>query len=260
MRLLFLKMPITLSLKNFRCWENQTFTFQDRGIILLSGISGKGKSTILNAILYIITGNMKNIVTVGKDKLEVTLEIDDMIITRSKQPTRFFVKKNNIIYEEDEAQILINNLFGGDFKHTSYIDQDNINSFVYLSPESKMTFLRNLLLNSEKIDLLKDNIKKNLELSKKEVIQEDSKLSTFKSFLPQIFEYKIQKRLITLSNYEETLKTQQQNIEICIKNKTKLLSKLELLEKDYKTISNFLYYHLNKMISKKNYNLFYQLT
>jgi len=239
MRLLFLKMPITLSLKNFRCWENQTFTFQDRGIILLSGISGKGKSTILNAILYIITGNMKNIVTVGKDKLEVTLEIDDMIITRSKQPTRFFVKKNNIIYEEDEAQILINNLFGGDFKHTSYIDQDNINSFVYLSPESKMTFLRNLLLNSEKIDLLKDNIKKNLELSKKEVIQEDSKLSTFKSFLPQIFEYKIQKRLITLSNYEETLKTQQQNIEICIKNKIKLLSKLELLEKDYKKYIQF---------------------
>ena len=150
-------MSITLSLKNFRCWENQTFTFKDRGIILLSGISGKGKSTILNAILYIITGNMKNIVTVGKDKLEVTLEIDDMIITRSKQPTRFFVKKNNIIYEEDEAQILINDLFGSDFKHTSYIDQDNIYSFVYLSPESKMTFLRNLLLNSAKIDLLKDN-------------------------------------------------------------------------------------------------------
>ena len=224
-------MSITLSLKNFRCWENQTFTFKDRGIILLSGISGKGKSTILNAILYIITGNMKNIVTVGKDKLEVTLEIDDMIITRSKQPTRFFVKKNNIIYEEDEAQILINDLFGSDFKHTSYIDQDNIYSFVYLSPESKMTFLRNLLLNSAKIDLLKDNIKKNLELSKKEVIKEDSKLSTFK--------YKIQKRLITLSNYEETLQTQQQNMEICIKNKTKLLSKLELLEKDYKKYIQF---------------------
>ena len=232
-------MSITLSLKNFRCWENQTFTFKDRGIILLSGISGKGKSTILNAILYIITGNMKNIVTVGKDKLEVTLEIDDMIITRSKQPTRFFVKKNNIIYEEDEAQILINDLFGSDFKHTSYIDQDNIYSFVYLSPESKMTFLRNLLLNSAKIDLLKDNIKKNLELSKKEVIKEDSKLSTYKSFLPQIIEYKIQKRLITLSNYEETLQTQQQNMEICIKNKTKLLSKLELLEKDYKKYIQF---------------------
>jgi hypothetical protein len=224
---------ITLSLKNFRCWENQIFTFKDKGIILLSGISGKGKSTILNAILYLITGNMKNIVTSGKDTLEVSLQIDNITITRSK-PTRFTVKKDDIIYEEDEAQTIINNLFGTDFKHTSYIDQDNLYSFVYLSPESKMTFLRNLLLHSEKIDTLKDRIKKNLDLSKKQVIQEDSKLSTFQSFSPQPFDYKIQKRVISVSNYQETLQHQEQNIETCIKNKKKLQSKLESLEEQYK--------------------------
>ncbi len=228
----FLKM-ITLSLKNFRCWENQIFTFKDKGIILLSGISGKGKSTILNAILYLITGNMKNIVTSGKDSLEVSLQIDNITITRSK-PTRFTVKKDDIIYEEDEAQTIIHNLFGTDFKHTSYIDQDNLYSFVYLSPESKMTFLRNLLLHSEKIDALKDRIKKNLDLSKKQVIQEDSKLTTFQSFSPHPFDYKIQKRVITVSNYQETLQHQEQNIETCIKNKKKLQSKLESLEEQYK--------------------------
>ena len=49
---------LTLSLKNFRCWENKTFTFQDNGIVLISGISGKGKSTLLNAILFVIFPNL----------------------------------------------------------------------------------------------------------------------------------------------------------------------------------------------------------
>lgn len=55
-----------------------------------------------------------------------------------------------------------------------------------------MTFLRNLLLHSEKIDALKDRIKKS-RFIKKQVIQEDSKLTTFQSFSPHPFDYKIQK-------------------------------------------------------------------
>ena len=160
---------LTLSLKNFRCWENKTFTFQDNGIVLISGISGKGKSTLLNAILFVITGNVKNVVTFGKEKanMEVVLSIQDLVITRGKNPTRFTVKQGMRIYEEDQAQHIINSYFGCDFKHISYIDQDNSNSFVYLSPEAKMTFLRNLLLSAEPIDDIKDKIKAKMDACKK---------------------------------------------------------------------------------------------
>jgi len=234
-------MSVTLHLKNFRCWENRTFQFNEKGILLLSGISGKGKSTIFNAILYVITGNLKNISSFGKDKLkiEVILEIDDLVITRCKNPTQFTVKKNNIIYELDEAQSLIHQHFGSEFKHISYIDQDNQHSFVYLSPEGKMSFLRNLLLSEDSIEKLKDKIKTRLDHAKKEIISEDSKITVSQTFLSQMtfipdHIYKINKRQLTLSNYDELYQHQSTNLEKCKKNKLILVNKLSKLEIDSK--------------------------
>lgn len=232
---------VTLTLKNFRCWENKTFTFNDNGIILVSGISGKGKSTILNAILYIITGSLKNVTTFGKEKsnMEAVLTIKDLVITRGKNPTRFTVKQGMRVYEEDQAQSIINNYFGSDFKHISYIDQDNSNSFVYLSPESKMTFLRNLLLSSEPIDEMKEKIKTKMDICKKELITEDTTITTTTSFL-RTLQYnehscKIGKRLVTSDNYTDTIDTQCANCDTSKKNRLKLVAKCAVLEKEYKT-------------------------
>ena len=232
-------MSVTLFLKNFRCWENQTFQFNDKGILLLSGISGKGKSTLFNAILYAITGNLKNISTFGKDKIkiEVVLTIDDLVITRCKNPTQFTVKKNDIIYELDEAQSIIHQRFGSEFKHVSYIDQDNQHSFVYLSPEGKMSFLRNLLLSEDSIDQLKTKIKNRLEYAKKETISEDSKITVSQSFLSQMIftshSYKVNKHQVNLINYEDLYQNQKTNIEKCKKNKLILTQKLSKLELDH---------------------------
>ena len=213
-------MPISLTLNNFRCWENKTFSFNDTGIILVSGISGKGKSTILNSIMYAITGNLKNVATFGKEKskLEVILTIDDIVITRGKNPTRFFVKKNSKIYEDHEAETILHEYFGKEFKNISYIDQDNSYSFVYLTPETKMTFLRNLLLEEEQIDEMKETIKQKMELSKKELIHHDSTISVATPILNSLSfttnECKILKRVITIENFNETFQTQQNNLDV----------------------------------------------
>ena len=50
-----------LILKNFRCYESQVFDFHDKGLILISGQSGLGKSTILNAIQFCLFGIGKKI-------------------------------------------------------------------------------------------------------------------------------------------------------------------------------------------------------
>lgn len=239
-------MPITLTLNNFRCWENKTFSFSDNGIILLSGISGKGKSTILNAILYVITGNLKNVATFGKEKhkLEVILAIDDLVITRGKNPTRFIVKKGLKIYEDHEAQTILDQQFGVDFKHISYIDQDNTYSFVYLTPEAKMSFLRNLLLVDEQIDGMKDTIKKELDASKNQLLSHDSIISVITPLFEALtFTTNVckVKRVITIDNYQETLNAQTTNLDISKKNKVKLLSKLSKAETDQKKYNEQLF-------------------
>ena len=252
-------MPLSLTLKNFRCWEDQTFTFNDDGIILLSGISGKGKSTILNAFLYVITGQVKNVTMFGKEKTksEVTLSINDdnetVTITRGKNPTRFYVKKDSELFENDIAQSMIDKLFGADFKHVSYIDQDNVNSFVYLTPDAKMTFLRNLLLSNEPIDAFKDNAKSRLDNSKKEMVAEESKITTSTSFLKSMtfvenHTYSLQgKRVITNSNYQETLELQQTNLDKSKKNKMTLTTKLRKMEEDQKK-----FHEQSKLLDKIN--------
>ena len=255
-------MPISLSLKNFRCWEDQTFHFNDNGIILLSGISGKGKSTLLNAFLYVITGNMKNVTMFGKEKLksEVILTLQDenecITITRAKNPTRFHVKKGSVLAENDVAQHIINDLFGTDFKHISYIDQDNDYSFVYMSAENKMSFLRTLLLSQEPVEEFKEEAKTRLDTNKKHIIAEDSKITTSMSFLSTMIydnehtskPYKLQgKRTITLSNYQETIDIQQTNLDKSKKNKQILVSKLLKLEDEQK-----LFYEQTKLCDKIN--------
>ena len=252
-------MPLSLTLKNFRCWEDQTFTFNDDGIILLSGISGKGKSTILNAFLYVITGQVKNVTMFGKEKTksEVTLSINDdnstVTIIRGKNPTRFYVKKDGELFENDMAQSIIDKLFGADFKHVSYIDQDNVNSFVYLTPDAKMTFLRNLLLSNEPIDAFKDNAKSRLDNSKKEMVAEESKMTTSISFLKSMafvenHTYSLQgKRIITNSNYQETLELQQTNLDKSKKNKMTLTTKLRKIEDDQKK-----FHEQSKLLDKIN--------
>jgi DNA repair exonuclease SbcCD ATPase subunit len=251
-------MSITLYLENFRCWKKKTFTFNKNGIILLSGISGKGKSTILNAIVFAVTGNMKNVTPMGREKehLKVELSIDDVVISRCKNPTRFTVKKLNDetgkikVYEEDEAQSIIDDLLGTDFKHCSYIDQDNTFSFVYLSPEAKMTFLRNLLLSNEPVTEYRDNIKTLLDKTKTEILKEDATINISSGFLKKMtfIENNLEStkdstkestkknklKDVTLDTFAKVMESFQRNLEISQKNHKILSTKKSKAESDYK--------------------------
>ena len=231
---------LKLSLTNFRCWEEKELSIPHTGICLINGKSGKGKSTILNSILYCITGKLKNISTINKKYTKVKLAIDNMTITRTRGPNRLIVEKEENTYEDDQAQAVIDKLFGSEFSNTSYIDQDNINSFVFLSPSEKIEFLEKLLLSQHDIESIKVNIKDAISKTKLDHVSEESKITTLSSLLKNmtytpendlfISTIGTDKIKTTPSNIDKLLEKVKNNLEISTKNAKTLLSKIKRLE------------------------------
>ena len=130
-----------ITLKNFRCYENASFDFGEKGLTLLSGPSGSGKSSILLGIYFGLFGTGTKLTMYGKTSCSIRIEFDGIVINRTKRPNRLVVDDNGGVYEDDAAQIVINNKFGESFQTTGYICQNAINSFILMSPIEKLGFL-----------------------------------------------------------------------------------------------------------------------
>ena len=136
-----------ITLKNFRCHRDATFQIPDEGLVLLSGESGVGKTTILNAILYAMYGNLRKPYSRGTTSCQVTLEIKGITITRSNRPNRVVVKYQDTEYEDEAAQGLIEKIFGmnsREFMSSSYVIQSHRNSVVSMTPNEQVEFIETL--------------------------------------------------------------------------------------------------------------------
>jgi len=138
-----------IKLKNFKCYNNKEFDFGVKGIALLSGMSGSGKTTILQAIHFVLFGTGNKLISYGKSSCKVEFEYDDLKVVRTKRPNRLIV---NDIHEDESGQSIINKKFGKNFEVTGYISQNARNSFILKSPIEKLAFLENFAF--EDIDLL----------------------------------------------------------------------------------------------------------
>ena len=138
-----------LTLKNFRCYIEKEFDFGKEGLVLLSGQSGSGKTTIMYAIMFVLYGVGTKLSSFGKTSLEVQLEIDHLYIKRTKRPNHLVLidLNTNASYEDESAQSVINNHFGKAFETTSYIRQNAINSFIVMSPTEKLEFLEKFAID-----------------------------------------------------------------------------------------------------------------
>lgn len=149
-----------LSLTNFGIWKSKTFEFPDTGLTLISGQSGKGKTTILRAINYALTGEGTKLPTIGEKKCIVEFDYKGMFITRCNSLCRLTLIIDDELYEESEAQSIIYNQIGKNFGISGYIQQKGENSFLNMSPSDKLKFLEQIVFHDIPIEEIKEKAKK----------------------------------------------------------------------------------------------------
>lgn len=175
-----------ITLKNFRCYTNQTFDFGKDGIVLLSGPSGVGKTSILSGIYFGLFGVGTKIVSYGKSSCSVILEFEEITITRTKRPNRLVVKDEKGEYEDIAAQSIINTSFGDTFKTTGYISQNALDSFIMMSPIDKLEFLEKFAFKNVNLTEIKKRCKDIIKTRHEGLIKSSSQLEVASLMLQEL--------------------------------------------------------------------------
>jgi DNA repair exonuclease SbcCD ATPase subunit len=165
-----------LKLKNFRCYAEKEFDFGSEGLLLLSGASGTGKSTILMAITFALYGTGTKLTTNGKKSCQVDLEFDELSISRTKCPNRLVVSTPSDTHEDEAGQSIIDEKFGKAFDVTSYVKQNAVNSFIMMSPQEKLSFLEDFAFQGKNLTQLKCRCNAIIKKRNEELISTTSQL------------------------------------------------------------------------------------
>lgn len=224
-----------LVLHNFRCHENKTFEFE-KGLTLISAGSGKGKTTICNAIKFVLYGIGNKVITYGKKKCSVTLIMENIKIIRSKGPNRLLVDDK---YEDNAAQDIINKIFGNsNFETISYLTQNAYNSFIMMSPINKLEFIETFAFKDINLKELKKKLKDKTQLLNKNLIECNSKLEVTKNILddldkPKKVEYPYEKKY-SKKNQDIVYKNNNVRMKKCLKKITTINGEIENIREKIK--------------------------
>jgi DNA repair exonuclease SbcCD ATPase subunit len=167
-----------LEITGFKCYTQAEFDLVDGQLLLLKGPSGKGKSTILQALSWVLYGQMRGIDNHWdkKGKLQVILTFNNMTILRKKRPNLLQVSESadakseieTTIYEDKVAQELINRRFGLPelWSSISYISQGQKNGLLSSSNSTKMDILNQISFSGDDPDFFTDAIDQKIKEEK----------------------------------------------------------------------------------------------
>lgn len=238
-------MTIKISLTNFKCWNKKTVEIPENGLTLLSGKSGAGKTTILEAFIFALFGTGSKLPSYGKTNCKVQLTFNDFDITRTKRPNRLILKHKKKTYEDDAAQAIISEKFTSNFAMTGYMRQNSYNSFILLSPLEKLAFLERFAFQGTDLPEKKRQTKELIKEREKEFIAANSQLEMTVKILDERIPPKDVDFPIKCKNHEKGIR----NHEKKIANNQKMLEHSQKGVKAYE----------DKMIALEKLNDFIQL-
>lgn len=223
-----------LSVKNFKCFSDYTIELSCDSLFLLDGPSGVGKSSLIQAFVFAVTGDGKKLYKQGSKSLSVILEYKNQEehykIIRKKGPESLVFHYKSDLYEDDEAQTRINKIFGSNFHMTSIIKQKGESSFLLASPKEKMIFLQNLLFSDTNIDENKKKVKQKYKEYKDKTAILDGQKQVYVNMIKNSvkkFEDDIIKREEDLETCQEKITKIQKKMEEIKTMKTELLTKIK---------------------------------
>lgn len=151
-----------LKLKNFRCYADHVFEFDDGAMTLLHGPSGRGKSTVLLAVRFALCGSADRFMTpygkIDGGGCEVTLELENdkkkFKVVRTRQPNILTVHVDARRFQGAEAQAVLNSAFGlSAFRH------GDTSKFLDMSNLEKLDFLEKIASSDYDVKDLKTRVK-----------------------------------------------------------------------------------------------------
>ncbi len=246
-----------LILKNFRCHKNKTFNIPDSGLTLLSGVSGAGKSTIFNAIIYALYGSVKSPYYHGQKSCSVTLTIKDLQITRKSGPKSLSVIYKEVEYVDAAAQDVIRANIGcgqKEFMASSYVVQSLGNSVASMTPADQAKFIEILAFPDNSHSEWKVKFKNHVKSTKTDTDMARGKLEALRDYMeqaenempskvekPDIEKIKQGERICdSIRNYEKILdksRAKIQSLESEKKKRNILIDKKQKLETEIKQLT-----------------------
>jgi exonuclease SbcC len=201
-------------MKDFLCYSDSTFDFGESGVALLSGPSGAGKTSILRGIFFALFGEGNKLQACGSTSCRVELEFDGVKIIRTKRPNRLVV---NDVFEDESGQSFIDKMFGETFKISGYIQQNNLNSFILMSPIDKLAFLEKFAFRDVDLAKIKARCKAYITQTSDALVAVGSQLDMAKKVLEkmELIEEKIFPLKCKKSEREKSIKNENIKLKNC---------------------------------------------
>ena len=176
-------------LTNFRHHKHLELEFDDKGFFLISGKSGVGKTTLLNAIYHGFYGKCRKPYTHGTNTCIVEITYRDLYIKRSNRPNRLIVNYCGEEYEDDSAQNVIEKyLFMNhtEFLVSSYIVQRIDNSVISMTPSDQLKFVEKIAFADKTHQEIREKCKEHLKDLKQQLIYMEGQKAVLDSQLEQL--------------------------------------------------------------------------
>ena len=160
---------------NFKCYEDDILRLNN-GVTLIEGESGKGKSTIFEAVYYALYNAVKKPCTYNHNTCGVELRTENLLIRRYTGPCKLEVTVANdpTIYIGDVAQDIINHRYGTatEFLSTSYLKQNDRCVLLSAPDKVKLELLRSISLGDNNIK----ELHKKLDDYKQQISRESDRI------------------------------------------------------------------------------------